>query len=300
MYYIMAQPAVNRFKWELEVVLSNLKELGIENIILLFSRHDETIPPYLKNKYNIEVYVYDDERDYVNYIPSIRPYLWWKFLESNPHMENEIFFYLDSDVIFRERINYDNIQYSDDVWVGSNTDSYLSPSYIQSKGADLLKKMCDIVMVDYEKIKNLEGKSCGAQWLISKPTSEYWKKTYEDSNKLYQFLDSIEQDYMYKNGKSYVPIQKWTAEMWSQLWNVIYFDKDVEISNELEFCWATDDIHRWDEVKILHNAGVVNDNDGLFFKGKYVDVSPFEDDLSFVDKTKCSFKYVEAIKKVVH
>ncbi|KAF3376795.1 hypothetical protein BXA50_13810 [Enterococcus faecium] len=36
MKYILCQPAINRFKWELEVCLTNLKKLGIKDIVLLF------------------------------------------------------------------------------------------------------------------------------------------------------------------------------------------------------------------------------------------------------------------------
>ncbi|BDP52986.1 hypothetical protein EfmJHP35_09100 [Enterococcus faecium] len=32
MKYILCQPAINRFKWELEVCLTNLKKLGIKDI----------------------------------------------------------------------------------------------------------------------------------------------------------------------------------------------------------------------------------------------------------------------------
>ena len=50
MKYILCQPAINRFKWELEVCLTNLKSFGINDIVLLFSEHDATIPAYLADK----------------------------------------------------------------------------------------------------------------------------------------------------------------------------------------------------------------------------------------------------------
>src|SRR5699024_4742792 len=93
-------------------------------------------------------------------------------------------------------------------------------------------------------------------------------------------------------------IQKWTAEMWAQRWNMIYFNVGHRVVDEMEFCWATDPINRWDETKIMHNAGVTEKDKDLFFKGKYVKQSPFDDDLSFVNKERVSIKYVEAIEKV--
>lgn len=86
--------------------------------------------------------------------------------------------------------------------------------------------------------------------------------------------------------------------MWSQLWNMMYFNIGPVISDELDFCWPTDPVKRWSETKIMHNAGVTGDMHDLFFKGKYTDQVPFGDDLSFVDKLKCSYKYAQAIKAV--
>ncbi|HBC2693932.1 TPA: hypothetical protein IYD21_002835, partial [Enterococcus faecium] len=51
MKYILCQPAINRFKWELEVCLTNLKKLGIKDIVLLFSRHDDQIPIFFEKEY---------------------------------------------------------------------------------------------------------------------------------------------------------------------------------------------------------------------------------------------------------
>ena len=79
---------------------------------------------------------------------------------------------------------------------------------------------------------------------------------------------------------------------------MMYFNIGPVISDELDFCWATDPVKRWNETKIMHNAGVAGDMHDLFFKGKYTDRVPFGDDLSFVDKLKCSYKYVQAIKAV--
>ena len=59
-----------------------------------------------EEKYGVEVHVYEDSRDDKEYIPSIKPYLWWKYLEENPKRENERYMYIDSDVIFRKKINF--------------------------------------------------------------------------------------------------------------------------------------------------------------------------------------------------
>lgn len=280
----MCQPAINRFAWELEVSLTRMKSLGIDDIVLLFSKHNNTIPNYLRDKYSIEVHVYDDNRKDKTYIPSIKPYLWAKFLQEDSSRENETYFYLDSDVIFRE---VPEVIQNDNIWYGSDCSSYLSVEYIDSKGVGILEQMCRLMGIDPNVIRK-HNPVCGAQWIIKNPTYEYWLKVYNDSIKLYAYLNSIVA----------CGIQKWTAEMWAQLWNAYYFGIYPETSKELDFCWATDNIDKYYETKIYHNAGVLESNSNLFFKGKYVYKSPFKDDLSFVDKDKASSKYVEAIKEV--
>lgn len=281
----MCQPAIKRFEWELEVCLTRMKKLGVKDIVLLFTRHDDSIPERLREKYGVEIHVYDDKRIDKSYIPSVKPYLWAKFLQDDRSRENDTYFYLDSDVIFRE---LPEIGQNDNIWYGSDCSSYLSNSYIDSKGDELLESMCNVIGIDSKVIRD-NNPVCGAQWVITNPSFEYWLKVYEDSTKLYRYLNSLPNN----------DIQKWTAEMWAQLWNVYHFGKKTEVSDELNFSWATDDIDRYYETKIYHNAGVVeSDMHSLFFKGEYIHKTPFSSDLSYVDDTKASSKYVEAIKEV--
>lgn len=289
MKYILCQPAITRFKWELEVCLTNLKKLGIKDIVLLFSKRDEKIPSFFEDKYGVEVHVYEDFRDDKGYIPSIKPYLWWKYLEEDPERENERYLYIDSDVIFRKKINLRKMPSKNDVWYCSDCNGYLNLDYIRQckNGEKILNDMANIVGVTVESLETINNNSGGAQWLITRPKKEYWEKVYHDSNRLYHYLNAQQSD-----------IQKWTSEMWAQLWNMMFFNIGPKIHEELNFCWATDPIVEWNKSKILHNAGVtIKDND-LFFKGNYLNKEPFGDDLSFVSHEKCSFEYVTAIKAV--
>lgn len=290
MKYILCQPAIKRFEWELQVCLTNMiktNRISSKNIILLFSKHDDDVPKHLKAEYGIETHVYRDDRDDKRYIPSIKPYLWWKFLEENPKRQSEMYFYMDSDVIFRRVPRPRGVK--PDRWLCSDCNGYLNLDYIKSRkhGDKIIDRMCQIIGVTRRSIETINNNSGGAQWVIKNPTAAYWKKVYNDSTKLYRYFKSIDTD-----------LQKWTAEMWSQLWNMMYFNIGPQISKELNFCWATDDVKRWNEVKIYHNAGVTADMKDLFFKGKYTSRTPFDDDLSFVDKNKAQIKYIEAIKKV--
>lgn len=282
--FIMCQPAIQRFQWELEVSITRMKKLGINNIVLLFSRYDVRVSNYLRDKYGVEVHVYADDRADKNYIPSIKPYLWSKYLNEDRARESETYFYLDSDVLLRD---IPIVHPNDDVWYGSDCSKYLGIEYIDSKGRDIFEKMCKIIGVDHDFIRR-QNPVCGAQWVISKPTYEYWNKVYEDSIKVYRYLNSL----------THSDIQKWTAEMWAQLYNVYYFGKTTKVDDDLDFCWATDDIQRYYETKIYHNAGVTENLKDLFFKGKYVRTSPFKEDFSFVNPNKASVKYVEALREV--
>jgi hypothetical protein len=192
-------------------------------------------------------------------------------------------------VIFRKRPDFRKLKAKPDRWLCSNTLSYISVDYIKQceHGEEILKRMADIVGVTLASLETINRNSGGAQWIISHPSAEYWRKVYVDSNRLWQYLQTVDSD-----------IQKWTAEMWSQLWNMMYFNIGPVISDELDFCWATDPVKRWNETKIMHNSGVTGDMHDLFFKGKYTDRVPFGDDLSFVNKLKCSYKYAQAVKAV--
>lgn len=294
MKYILCQPAIKRFEWELEVCITRLKKLGIQDIVLLFAKWDDSVPMYLKEKYKVEVHVYDDTSRDKSYIPSVKPFLWMQYLEEDVSRQDESYFYLDSDVLLRE---VPNVVPSEGVWFASDCTSYIGIDYIDSKGSGLMESMCRVVGIDPSIIRKHRPIG-GAQWIIKNPTYEYWKKVYEDSIKLYKYLSSVEAEYIRKNGADYVPIQKWTAEMWVQLWNVYHFGKIVQVVEDLDFCWPTDEVERYYKTNIFHNAGVTEDNKSLFYKGKYSVRTPFEDDLNGFDSTKATIEYVKAINDV--
>lgn len=53
-----------------------------------------------------------------------------------------------------------------------------------------------------------------------------------------------------------------------------------------------------DDIVLLFSRH--DDSIPAFFKGKYVETSPFDDELSYVDEKKVSKKYVEVIESVAH
>jgi hypothetical protein len=288
---ILAQPSILRFQWELEVLLTNLRQLTDMEVVLLFSKpHDynDTVPRYLVNKYSgVQCFVYDDNRYLKTYIPSIRPYLWWQYLSKDPAREQETYFYIDSDVIFREFPNVAQLPADAKHWFGSSCESYIAYDYIKQcqNGEAILQAMAQICGITVDQMQGVPG--IGAHLLISQPTAEFWHRAFEDSVALYRHLDGVDSN-----------IQKWTAEMWAQLWGMVREGITLSAPSELDFCMSTDPIKRWNEVKILHNAGVVSSG-AMFFKGNYVDKTPFGENFNYVDTKKCSRIYVDAIEKVI-
>lgn len=285
---LFAQPEIIRFEWELEVVITNLQEIKADaNIYILFSSFDPSVSDRLKEKYpHVNIYRYEDNRKDKSYIPSIRPYLWWKFLEENPEMQEEAFLYIDSDVIFREMIIIPELKKAE--WIGSDCSGYLSLEYIKGckNGTRVLNKMRNIVGISEEQIEEL-CYMLGAQVYVNKSSIEFWKKVYDDCVKMWNMFVLQDTD-----------LQIWTAEMWAQAWNMSLFGYTATTSDEFIFNWATDPIENWEEHKIFHNAGVTSDRKELFFKGKYTNIAPFEEDFSKISPDFCSKMYVEAIKKV--
>jgi hypothetical protein len=261
--------------------------------------------------YTKNIHFYEDTRDKKHYIPSIKPFLINKWLKEFPQF-GESFFLHDSDIIFRELPDLDRLL-NDDIIYMSNTKGYISHSYIMSCGKryskkhnipedKLLNDMAYCIGVEPYIIKNAENKSGGAQYVFKKQTHHVWFKIYKDSNKLYDMLLNFQKRYPTTPGE----IQFWTAEMWSTLWNMWYFGYRTEITDMLDFCWATDGIDKYEKTPILHMAGVTEkDKKTKFFKGDFIDKNPInilKEDFGYfdyIDETNSTIKYINELKELV-
>jgi len=292
MKYLLAQPAVLRMQWELDVVLTNIRSLDKTTpIVLLFTYHNPEVIDYIKKRYEgLEIHVYSDEREKRGYIPAVRPYLWWRYLSADPARENETYLQIDSDIIFREKLDFGLFaETGKKSWI-SDCSGYISAAYIEScrNGLEIIERLSHIVNLPVEVLRNIPGG--GAQWVIAKPTAQLMWHTWQDCDLFYEYLTSVDSN-----------IQAWTAEMWAQLYNLKKFGYEPEISQELDFIMSTNPVEDFEHVKILHNAGVTGQNTDLFYKGNpdYVSRTPFGDDFGYVNPQKASIKYVQAINKVV-
>lgn len=305
MKYICVQPDIPYFHWQIAVMLTNFLNVGIKlsqcNIILLHQGNISQESLALQNQFpEAEFFWHLDEREDKSYIPSIKPYGMYKHIQTYPNAFNGPIFYHDSDIIFRKKID-EQLFVNDNVWYLSNTVSYIGWEYIVSKGEGQADAICSNFGIDKQILIDNQDNSGGAQYIIKNTTEQFWLKVYQDSNRLYKYLCDKETECGIINPKDPYPIQKWCAEMWATLWNAWLFNHKTQIHAELDFCFATSPYKEFEQVKILHNAGVTNaEKHNMFFKGDFIHNSPFNADLSYVSNQFSSFAYKQAVENVAY
>lgn len=300
MKFLCAQPANTYYEWQVEVVINNFTKHGVndEDIVILGSIQNGIIPDNwkkLQNHYSkVNFHFYEDTRINKNYIPGIYFNALSSYFEEFPEMVNEVFFLHDSDIVFTRQPKLQWVQKTD-TWYLSDTVSYIGYEYIQQKGEDIYQGMCDIVGIDALIPKLMNNHSGGAQYIVNGEGANFWRKVEQDSSRLYTFFCKEEPKYIKKHDHDY-PIQKWTAGMWSFLWNAWLAGHPTEVRTELDFGWSTNGIADVENYWILHNAGVTTSEGGLFYKGEYLDKHPYDTDLE-IDPKKASHYYYKQIKE---
>ncbi|WP_461217369.1 hypothetical protein [Lactococcus cremoris] len=281
MKFLFAQPAKKRFAWELHTVINSLSKLGVDkkDIILLFAKEDDSV---LMEFNDCKVYSYEDDRFDKSYIPSIKPYLFYRYLSEDSERENETYVYLDSDTVILDLEAF-KVPATKSRWYCSDTISYIGLDYIKSvtNSSRTLEVMTDAIKVPIEWLESIQNNSGGAQWVIKNPRAGYWHDVYVNSIVLYRAIEPLE-----------TTLQKWTAEMWAQLWTMYHYGITPKVSKKLDFAWSTDD--ELGNKKIIHNAGVTEDMD-LFFKGIYLDTPPLG--VLNQESGKVSDRYVQIVKE---
>lgn len=286
MRYITSFPSIERFLWETKTYVNSLKRLGVKpkNIIILTTNDDYRVVKEL-HKLDATVFSFDDKRANKDYIPSLKPYLMYQFLLTHPDYELTTFLYHDSDVVFLERF-IDNDYFGNTVY-GSDTNSYMNYDYLMwcSNMDKYLQGMLDIVGVTEADVKRINDDSIGAQYIIPRPTAYLFRKIYDDSVDLWEYIKDKDTNF-----------QKWVVEMFATLWNFIYFGYEIKLSNDLSFAWSTDNEYK--NQRIIHNAGVVDESEGLFFKGNFM-TQPKIEDLD-INSGKVSDMYVDYVKRALY
>jgi hypothetical protein len=316
--FVSAQPDVPYFIWQIKLYVHNFIENGINpsqiHVVLgIVSGNQKPSDESIKLKeYGINVYHYIDERRKKHYIPSIKPYLISKWIQSDPE-HGRIFFLHDADIIFNRLPNLNDLL-NDDVCYLSDTIGYIGYNYIidccrryetqhpSTEKNQLINEMADVIGIDVDLIKDNQENSGGGQYLIKNSNCELWDKIYKDSTQLYNKMIDYQKRYPINTGQ----IQFWTAEMWSLLWNFWLYGNKTKITKELDFSWATDSIDVYNERPILHMAGVTDDlKKTKFYKGEYINVDPIEklkendNYFDYIDPQSSTIKYIDNMKSFI-
>lgn len=316
--FVSAQPDVPYFIWQIKLYVHNFIEKGIDpnqiHVVLGLVQGNtkpSTGSEQLK-ELGINLHYFTDERYKKQYIPSIKPYLISKWIQSNPD-HGKLFFLHDADIIFKDLPNFNDLL-NDDVCYLSDTIGYIGYNYIMdccdryetkhptSEKGQLINEMANVIGLDVETIRSNQDNSGGGQYLIKNSNCELWDKIYKDSIKLYDQMLDYQRRFPINPGQ----IQFWTAEMWSLLWNLWMYGFETKISNELSFSWATDNIQKYNEHPILHMAGVTDNlKSTKFYKGDYINIDPISkmrenpNYFDYVDKDSSTIKYVENMKSYI-
>ncbi|MCT3650031.1 hypothetical protein HZQ44_18480 [Elizabethkingia anophelis] len=310
MIYISAQPDQIYFLWQLEIQLRNFHSLGIKkddiHVVIGYN-------PLTELKENFKIFIeeskdlahfftYPDTRNNPKYESSIRPHLLEKHWAENPNIRNETIFYHDSDILL-SRIPSIHQELRDHINYVSDTRSYLDSVYILSHTDEkVFEKITSAVGISMQDVKNIDESAGGAQYILKNMDSHFWRKAYSDSEAIYKILSDYNTEELQKSiiNPDYhqKKIQAWCSDMWSILWNLIYFDRKIKILEELNFSWPTDDIKEWGNKAILHYAGLHTDKKNFFYKRDYVHHTPWHDDnLDSIPPSNCSYPIIELIKR---
>ena len=308
--FICAQPAIKYYAWQLEVMLNNFMEMGINlnQVDIVCWKQTKEIPEEyskLANGYLARFFFYDDTRETRHYISSIRPNILKQHFTKYPELENEAILYHDCDIVFTKPINWEQYLH-DNKWYGSDCRWYIGHDYIISKGEDILNKMCEIVDIDKQLVKDNELNAIGAQYLMKGIDAQFWANVEKDCERLFKEItdlnnEKIELDrHTMSEGESrqpYHPLQIWCSDMWAVLWNGWKLGYESVCHPDLEFAWATSTEADWDRLNIFHNAGVTDAAGGLFYKALYMNELPYNKNPEIIEGT-ASKKYYEIIQKL--
>jgi hypothetical protein len=311
--FMCVQPAIPYFAWQIEVMLENFKTLNIHknnqiDILVAYNTNE----PDFQDKLNVmnkvqeryqdvaEFFYYQDTRIYpFSYTSSIRPNILKQHFKKFPQLEEECVFYHDCDIIFTKYPDFIHDLCGDDLdWYVSDTISYLGYNYVESKGSDVLNLMCEIIGIHPELVKKKENQAGGAQYLMKKVDWVFWDKVEKDCEKLFKEVTELNIAKKILDPK-YHELQIWCSDMWSIAWNAWMRGYNTNVIPELNFAWATDDISKWEENYIMHNAGVTHESSkDLFYKADYTNKLPYDIQEENYLKNRCSYKYFELIKSV--
>lgn len=285
MKYLITQPAIKYYEWQIEVSVNSLLENGVDpgDIHIVSGMQNGIVSDgflKLQEKHPDIVWAfYHDNRSERSkkYVPSIRPHLNKKHWRKHPELQDEVIMYMEADTILIKPIPK-RFELTDK-WFLSDTTSYIGHDYIVSKDQRFLDLFCGIVKIDPEVVKANQKGSGGAQYIMKGLTEYYWEKVERDCVEIYIQGSKLNQEIKAQDPEWH-ELQIWTACMWAHLWNGWLLGHQTECPKELDFTWATDPKENIEKNRIYHNAGVTVDHKDLMMKSNYINELPFDKKLN--------------------
>jgi hypothetical protein len=317
---ISVQPTDLFFAWQLNIQLHNFSRLGISNRyhVLLYTSPKREIHPLffaLEKRYPEVKFIYfDDSKEgkcwhlikTFNYIPLLRPWCLQEYFTVHPELSDKCVFYLDSDVIFTKYPDFIEGLLNDNINYLSDTRSYISASYFDSKIKDVIPRKIDTYKkrdilaesissfgISREICEKNEFNTGGAQYLLKGIDAKFWADVLDGCMMLRVHLTNVNNQFFESEDKGF---QVWCADMWSLLWNLWKRGQETSTPTCMDFAWATTPIKDWKNKYIYHDAGAI---EGCFDKMLFRNntTTPFDlgVDYNKINLNMCSSKYVEEL-----
>jgi hypothetical protein len=279
--YVCAQPASTYYAWQVETLINNFISMGVNpnDMDIVCWKINGVIPDEwlkLANGYAARFFFYDDLRETKHYISSIRPNILKQHFKEHPYLENDAIFYHDCDIVFTKNPVFwiTDEMLEDNKWYGSDVRWYISHDYIIGKGEDVLDNMCSIMDIDKELVKQNELNCIGAQYLMKGINYEYWDWVEKKCEILFKDITQLNNQKL-KENPSYHTLQIWCSDMWAVLWKGWLMGYETVTHSNFDFSWGTSSEEQYHSMNIMHNAGVVNNTSGLFYKADYMNTLPY-------------------------
>ena len=225
-------------------------------------------------------HVWPDCRTVKDYNAAMKPWLVGKYLTAHPDAGSVLV--LDPDAL-PLRPWPDAVP---GVLLGTDTDSYTGPAYLQSKGA--WGPLCDMVGVDPDHAARFPG--VGAQYVADLP-GHWWEGVSDLSVEAFRLLSAIPAP----EGDPH-PVQAWCAEMYVTQLAAIRDGIEPVAGAGMGMVWANGSRAGWGSEGFFHDAGQTVE-DGRHFCKITHQSSPWGKPLP-VDPDSASALYVDLIRRV--
>lgn len=290
-------PLIDRdyYLWQALCQIMNFRELGYEQDavypVIYWGKPSARLQSFLGSQNIKAKFVpFDDTRGIRNYNASIKPWLMFKYFRDYP--SEDVWCYLDSDVIFTKPFDFAPFEGIKHRFYGSDTKSYTGVEYIKSKGEQLFYELCNIGIADPKQLESCTGWEIGAQYIFQGANAAFWHDVYEKSSLVYKHSEDTKDKYKPEGQYS---IQSWCSEMYYTQWAAMKFGYNPEITKLLDFAWSNWRESDWDKFPIWHNAGQTKE-DGIHFCKITYQSSPFRKEIK-VSNESSSIHFVELIRR---